>query len=57
MGGQDPNLADLAVFGCLSAIEGTEAFADLQANTDVGGWFTAMKEAVQSGAGEARRKS
>jgi len=26
MGGSEPNLADLAVYGCLAAIEGTAAF-------------------------------
>ena len=46
MGGQKPNLADLAVFGCLSAIEGCEAFKELLQNTDIGPWFYATKQSV-----------
>ena len=30
LGGDKPNLADLAVYGALSAVEGCEAFLDLQ---------------------------
>ena len=46
MGGHKPNLADLAVFGCLSAIEGCEAFQELLQNTDIGPWFYATKKSV-----------
>jgi len=46
MGGDKPNLADLAVFGVLSAIEGCAAFADARRNTAIGGWFDSMKESV-----------
>jgi len=46
MGGSIPNLADLAVFGVLSAIEGCAAFTDARINTSIGGWFDLMKEAV-----------
>ncbi|XP_074623392.1 prostaglandin E synthase 2-like [Acropora palmata] len=33
MGGSAPNLADLAVYGVLSGLEGLDAFQDLMANT------------------------
>jgi microsomal prostaglandin-E synthase 2 len=46
MGGEKPNLADLAVYGVLSAIEGCTAFADARRNTSIGAWFDLMKESV-----------
>ena len=52
MGGETPNLADLAVYGALSAIEGCEAFSDLCNNTKVIPWFNAMKEAVKNSEGK-----
>lgn len=51
LGGDKPNLADLAVYGALSAVEGCEAFLDLQANTNIKPWFEAMKKAVKAEAG------
>lgn len=51
LGGDKPNLADLAVFGALSAVEGCEAFLDLQANTNIRPWFEATKKAVEEQAG------
>ncbi|GAB0091715.1 prostaglandin E synthase 2 [Sergentomyia squamirostris] len=38
-GGKKPNLADLAVFGVLSSMEGCQAFVDCLENTRVAGWF------------------
>ncbi|CAH0546077.1 unnamed protein product [Brassicogethes aeneus] len=46
MGGDAPNLADLAVFGVLNSIEGCIAFRDLQQNTKIDKWYSSMKEAV-----------
>jgi len=46
MGGSIPNLADLAVFGVLSAIEGCAAFEDARKNTTIGSWFDKMKKYV-----------
>lgn len=43
MGGSQPNLADLAVYGVLSSIEGCLAFKDLLENTKIGGWYYNMK--------------
>jgi len=51
MGGDKPNLADLAIYGALSAVEGCEAFLDLQANTNIRPWFEAMKKAVEAETG------
>ncbi|KAK9881466.1 hypothetical protein WA026_016350 [Henosepilachna vigintioctopunctata] len=46
MGGDKPNLADLAVFGVLNSIEGCSAFEDLLKNSKIGTWFKKMKEEV-----------
>jgi len=46
MGGEKPNLADLAVFGVLTAVEGCEAFSDARRETKIGTWFDKMKEVV-----------
>ncbi len=47
-GGTCPNLADLAVYGVLSSIEGCQAFKELLQNTSIGTWYNNMKEVVQS---------
>ena len=47
MGGDSPNLADLAVYGVLSSIEGCDAFKDLLSATKIGEWYFSMKENVQ----------
>ncbi|XP_050508455.1 prostaglandin E synthase 2 [Diabrotica virgifera virgifera] len=46
MGGQTPNLADLAVYGVLSSIEGCLAFKDLLNNTKIGPWYFGMKQCI-----------
>ena len=51
-GGDQPDLADLAVFGCLGAIAGCEAFTDAIANTDIGEWYGRMKVAVAKRQGQ-----
>ncbi|XP_035212953.1 prostaglandin E synthase 2-like [Stegodyphus dumicola] len=50
-GGDMPNLADLAVYGLLSSIEGCTAFQDLLDNTKIGPWYYNVKEAVSSHSG------
>jgi len=45
-GGEEPNRADLAVFGVLRAIHGLDAFEDMMAHTGVGPWYGRMLEAV-----------
>ncbi|XP_047111752.1 prostaglandin E synthase 2-like isoform X3 [Schistocerca piceifrons] len=57
LGGSRPNLADLAVYGALTSIEGCNAFADLLANTKIGPWYSAMKESVQNHAGSVAMSS
>ncbi|XP_034728799.1 prostaglandin E synthase 2 [Etheostoma cragini] len=45
MGGDQPNLADLAVFGVLRVMEGLQAFDDMMANTRVKHWYRRMERA------------
>lgn len=51
MGGDQPNLADLAVYGVLSSMEGCETFRDVVANTNIGPWYEHTKNAVQNNNG------
>ena len=51
-GGSSPNLADLAAFGVLTAIEGCEAWQDARENTKIGEWFDNMKTAVREREGK-----
>ncbi|XP_034396451.1 prostaglandin E synthase 2 isoform X1 [Cyclopterus lumpus] len=45
MGGDHPNLADLAVFGVLRVMEGLQAFDDMMENTKVKHWYRRMEGA------------
>ncbi|KAG5281520.1 hypothetical protein AALO_G00073170 [Alosa alosa] len=47
MGGGEPNLADLAVFGVLRVMEGLQAFDDMMENTKVKPWYRRMEKATQ----------
>nr|XP_045626306.1 prostaglandin E synthase 2-like isoform X2 [Procambarus clarkii] len=51
MGGDHPNLSDLAVYGVLTAVEGCEAFHDLKQNTTISLWFEHMRETVSQHGG------
>lgn len=51
MGGQNPDLSDLAVYGVLRSIEGCDAFKDALENTKLETWYQAMKEKVDSHSG------
>ncbi|KDR21499.1 prostaglandin E synthase 2 [Zootermopsis nevadensis] len=51
MGGEMPDLSDLAVYGVLSSIEGCVTFQDLLQHTSIGKWYYSMKQNVQSHAG------
>jgi len=53
LGGDEPNLADLNVYGVISAIEGLDAFNDLMSNTKIGPWYDRMKARVTSHDGAA----
>lgn len=46
LGGDAPDLADLAVFGVIRAVVGTDTFNDLMQNSQIGGWYSRMFEAV-----------
>ncbi|UJR28991.1 hypothetical protein I4U23_010209 [Adineta vaga] len=46
-GESESNLADLNVYGILTAIQGTEAFQDLMNNTKIQPWFERMKHLVE----------
>ncbi|XP_030629582.1 prostaglandin E synthase 2 [Chanos chanos] len=46
MGGENPNLADLAVFGVLRVMEGLQAFDDMMENTKVKNWYRRMEKAT-----------
>ncbi|CAM6089798.1 unnamed protein product [Calypogeia fissa] len=46
MGGDKPNLADLAVFGVLRPIRNLRSGEDMVANTSIGTWYGNMEEAV-----------
>jgi len=52
MGGDQPDLADLAVYGVLCAIEGCDAFNELLEKTKVGPWYNAVKEACMNKDGQ-----
>ncbi|XP_076661418.1 prostaglandin E synthase Su(P) [Halictus rubicundus] len=51
MGGDQPNLADLAVYGVLKSIEGCKAFQDALDNTNLNTWFSAMTKEVEAHSG------
>ncbi|CAL1616760.1 unnamed protein product [Knipowitschia caucasica] len=46
MGGEQPNLADLSVFGVLRVMEGLQAFEDMMNNTKVKHWYRRMETAT-----------
>lgn len=50
-GGSRPSLADLAVYGVLSSVEGCTAFEDMLKDTNIGPWYYRMKEATSCHAG------
>lgn len=46
MGGERPNLADLAVYGVLRSIEGLDAWHDLIENTNIGVWYGRVSKSI-----------
>uniref|UniRef100_A0A8C8RRG8 Prostaglandin E synthase 2 n=1 Tax=Pelusios castaneus TaxID=367368 RepID=A0A8C8RRG8_9SAUR len=46
MGGSQPNLADLAVYGVLRVMEGLEAYNDMMAHTKIQPWYHRMEKAI-----------
>ncbi|KAL5280972.1 Su(P) family protein [Megaselia abdita] len=56
LGGKQPNLADISVFGILNSMEGCQAFKDCLENTNIGEWFFAMKTLTTNNRGELIRE-
>ncbi|XP_022075612.1 prostaglandin E synthase 2 [Acanthochromis polyacanthus] len=54
MGGDQPNLADLAVFGVLRVMDGLQAFDDMMANTKVKSWYRRMERATLNHEGRSQ---
>nr|CAG4637130.1 EOG090X08KD [Ceriodaphnia reticulata] len=52
IGGDEPNLADLAVYGCISSIDGTRSFYDLMRHTSLSPWYEAMCSIIESRRGK-----
>ena len=57
MGGDKPNLADLAVYGVLHSIEGTQAFSEVFILTKVKKWYMNVKEACAMKRGHGQIES
>nr|CAG4640143.1 EOG090X08KD [Daphnia pulex] len=52
LGGDVPNLADLAVYGCFSSIDGTRTFDELMDHTKLSPWYKAMCRVIDSRRGK-----
>ena len=52
VGGENPNLADLGMYGALSSMEGCKAFGEMLENTKIGSWYDRMKGKIQERRGE-----
>ena len=48
-GGAKPNFGDVAVFGCLKAIDRTDTYRELMAETAIAPWYERMQAAVGPG--------
>ncbi|XP_063792577.1 prostaglandin E synthase 2 [Pseudophryne corroboree] len=46
LGGSQPNLADLAVYGVLRVMEGLQSFDDMMSNTKIKPWYQGMTRAI-----------
>lgn len=57
IGGLQPNLSDLSIYGALSSIEGCDAFNDLIKHTKVGIWYFKMKNLVEQHKGSNQLKN
>lgn len=47
-GGEQPDMADLCVFGVIRSVEGHPMHTDLLATTDIGPWYEAMTKATST---------
>ncbi|EEY59423.1 prostaglandin E synthase, putative [Phytophthora infestans T30-4] len=48
LGGDEPNMADLSVFGVLRAMKGLDTYSDMMRETNIEPWFTRMTSKVGS---------
>ena len=46
MGGDKPNLADLALYGAINSFVGCSAFKDMRAETKIGVWYDDVHKQV-----------
>lgn len=46
MGGDSPNLADIALFGVLRAVKGFDTYRDVLEHTELRPWLERMEKAV-----------
>ncbi|KRY88997.1 Epoxide hydrolase 1 [Trichinella pseudospiralis] len=53
MGGDRPNLADLAMYGAMVSFEGCHAFKEMMENTKIKDWYYRLKSQVDNHAGSA----
>ncbi|KAL0478644.1 prostaglandin E synthase [Acrasis kona] len=53
-GGDKPDLADLAVYGVLSSVEGLQTFHDLFENVELGPWYDRTRKAVGNTSGVSK---
>lgn len=51
LGGEQPNLADITVFGVLRSIETLATFQDLKNHTSIVPWYDRMRDVVGSSTG------
>ncbi|CAD5229198.1 unnamed protein product [Bursaphelenchus okinawaensis] len=57
LGGNEPNLADLSLYGAITSFAGTRTFAELRKQCDIGEWFDNVQKAVQEHRGAALIKA
>lgn len=46
MGGNEPNLADLSLYGAINSFVGCRAFQEVREQTNIGEWYDAVHQAV-----------
>jgi microsomal prostaglandin-E synthase 2 len=51
LGGAEPNLADLSLYGVLCAVRGTDTYNDLVLHSSIGPWLARVAQVVGPSAG------
>lgn len=57
LGGKEPNLADIELYGAITSFRGCTAFLETIAGTPMGEWFERVHKAVENHAGQAILKN